>query len=155
EVELTAGVGAYRLTSTLVPASAPFQAVPLPVGYLPSSMVLGDFNGDGRVDLAVGNAFAGPESSDSVSVLLGNEDGTFKSGVTYPVDFGPYSLVSGDFNGDGRTDLAVVNQGSYLVGNGSVSVLLGNGDGTFRPKVTYPVGQFPFQMVSGDFMGSG
>ena len=64
---------------------------------------------------------------DDVSVLLGNGDGTFQTQVTYAVGIDPDSLVAGDFNGDGRTDLAVANYGSN-----DVSVLLGNGDGTFQ-----------------------
>ena len=52
------------------------------------------------------------------------------------------SIVAGDFNGDGRTDLAVVNSGTFP-NNGTVSVLLGNGDGTFQPQVTYAAGQDP------------
>ena len=71
-----------------------------------------------------------------VSVLLGNGDGTFQNQVTYAVGSGPDGIVAGDFNGDGRTDLAVANRNSN-----DVSVLLGNGDGTFTapgPSVTTP-----------------
>ena len=63
---------------------------------------------------------------------------------------GPDALVAGDFNGDGRTDLAVANDGSN-----DVSVLLGNGDGTFQPQVTYAVGTGPAALVAGDFTGDG
>ena len=66
-------------------------------------------------------------------------------GVTVPA-----ALVAGDFNGDGRTDLAVANSGSN-----DVSVLLGNGDGTFQPQVTYAVGSEPVAIVAGDFNGDG
>ena len=62
----------------------------------------------------------------------------------------PLSLVSGDFNGDGRADLAVANQG-----DNAVSVLLGNGDGTFQSQVTYPVGSDPSALAAGDFNGDG
>ena len=62
----------------------------------------------------------------------------------------PDALVAGDFNGDGRTDLAVANSGSN-----DVSVLLGNGDGTFQPQVTYAVGSGPDALVAGDFNGDG
>ena len=64
----------------------------------------GDFNGDGRTDLAVANA-----GTNDVSVLLGHGDGTFQDQVRYAAGTGPAALVAGDFNGDGRTDLAVAN----------------------------------------------
>ena len=69
---------------------------------------------------------------------------------TYAVGTGPIALVAGDFNGDGRTDLAVANDGSN-----DVSVLLGNGDGTFQAQVTYAVGSVPIALVAGDFNGDG
>src|SRR5437870_2988509 len=90
-------------------------------GISPRFVALGDLNGDGRLDLAVANV-----SSDSVSVLLGNGDGSFAAKVDYATAAGPYSVALGDLNGDGRLDLAVAN-----VSSGSVIVLLGNGDGSF------------------------
>ena len=89
-------------------------------------------------------------ASNDVSVLLGNGDGTFQSQVRYAVGTGPSALVAGDFNGDGRTDLAVANYGSN-----DVSVLLGNGDGTFQNQVRYAVGSSPSSIVAGDFNGDG
>jgi FG-GAP-like repeat len=115
------------------------------VGPYPTSIVAGDFAGDGRLDLAVANT-----SSDTISVLLGNGDGTFQPQVTYAVGNGPRAIAGGDFNGDGRLDLAVANDGSN-----TVSVLLGNGDGTFQPQVTYAVGNSPAAIVAGDFNGDG
>ena len=85
-----------------------------------------------------------------VSVLLGNGDGTFQNQVRYAVGTDPTAVVAGDFNGDGRTDLAVANAGS-----GDVSVLLGNGDGTFQNQVRYAVGYRPSALVAGDFNGDG
>ena len=108
------------------------------VGSFPVAIVAGDFNGDGRTDLAVVNEGNYPNYDDTVSVLLGNGDGTFQPQVTYAVGMGPDAIVAGDFNGDGRTDLAVAN-----AVDGTVSVLLGNGDGTFQPQVTYAVGVNP------------
>ena len=92
------------------------------VGSSPTAVAVGDFAGNGKLDLAVAN-----QSSGSVSVLLGNGDGTFQSAATYSVGTNPTFVVTADFNHDGKIDLAVANQGS-----GSVSVLLGNGDGTFH-----------------------
>ena len=104
------------------------------VGYGPRSVVTGDFNGDGRIDLAVTDATG-------VSVLLGNGDGTFQPAVEYAAGHVSYAIVTGDFNGDGITDLAVANSGNLFfdVGDpGEVSILLGNGDGTFRPPSNTP-----------------
>ena len=69
-------------------------------------MAVGDFNGDGKADLAVANY-----SSNNVSVLLGNGNGTFQATVNYGAGTNPYSVAIGDFNGDGRSDLAVTNGG--------------------------------------------
>ena len=118
-------------------------------GAYPISIVAGDFNGDGRTDLAVANQGSG---NSDVSVLLGNGDGTFQNQVRYAAGAYPISIVAGDFNGDGRTDLAVANQGS---GNSDVSVLLGNGDGTFQNQVRYAAGALPISVVAGDFNGDG
>ena len=79
------------------------------VGAYPYSVAIGDFNGDGRPDLAVANV-----DSNTVSVLLGNGDGTFQAAVNYGVGTKPFSVVVGDFNGDGKPDLAVTNAGSDM-----------------------------------------
>ena len=120
------------------------------VGSYPDAIVAGDFTGDGHLDLAVANS-----DDNTVSVLLGNGDGTFQPQVTYPVGADPDAIVAGDFTGDGRIDLAVVYQGTYPNYYGTVSVLLGNGDGTFQPQVTYAVGAEPDAIVAGDFTGDG
>ena len=84
-------------------------------------------------------------------MLLGNGDGTLPATGAEPVAGSlPFGIVAGDFNGDGRTDLAVANFAS-----GDVSVLLGNGDGTFQNQVRYPVGSGRIAIVAGDFNGDG
>jgi uncharacterized protein (UPF0548 family) len=120
--------------------------------------VVGDFNGDGKLDLAMANggtAQAG-YTDNGVSVLLGNGDGTFQTAVNYTVGAAPSSLVVGDFNGDGKPDLAVTKEGTAPdFTDGGVSVLLGNGDGTFQPAVNYAVGSRPISLAVGDFNRDG
>jgi hypothetical protein len=121
--------------------------VTYPVGRGPNSIVVGDFADDGHLDLAVANGV-----DNTVSVLAGNGDGTFQplSREANAVGAAPISIAVGKFNNNGRTDLAVVNSGAN-----NVSVLLGNGDGTFQPQVTYPVGTDPGSIVASDFNGDG
>ena len=113
-------------------------------GTYPTSVAVGDFNGDGRADLAVANSV-----SNNVSVLLGNGNGTFQAKVDYGVGTNPTSVAVADFNGDGKADLAVAS------GSNNVSVLLGNGNGTFQPKVDYETGTYPTSVAVGDFNGDG
>jgi hypothetical protein len=90
--------------------------------------------------------------------LLGNGDGTFRPQVTYAVGSHPDGIAAGDFTGDGRLDLAVAYYGAYnpttgVATPGGVSVLRGNGDGTFQPEVTYATRSQPIAIVAGDFTG--
>lgn len=109
------------------------------IGSAAGSIANGDFNGDGRLDLAVADS--------GIHVLLGNGDGTFQPAV----DYGPGSnsdfVAVGDFNGDGKLDLVATNSG--------VSVLMGNGDGTFQPAVNYNAGSGPYSIAVGDFNSDG
>jgi len=103
-----------------------------------------DLNGDGKLDLIVGNVSAAFNSLNTISVLLGNGDGTFQPAVSYASGGGQshISIAVGDLNEDGKPDIIVseeVPDGGFL-GPGSVDVLLGNGDGTFQPAVTYSSG---------------
>ena len=150
------GVGVPRsgpFTLTLSSsATGTFQnAVKYTVANEAYAVVAGDFNGDGKLDLAVTH-FA---SSGTVSVLLGKGDGTFGSAASYSVGAYPFAMAVGDFNGDGKLDLAVVNNNGTLNTRGSVSVLLGKGDGTFRSAVNYSVGWDPTRVAVGDFNGDG
>jgi FG-GAP-like repeat/FG-GAP repeat len=147
QVHDTGGNGSFTLTAMMMPSAPPFQ--PIPVGDSPDAIEAGDFNGDGKLDLAVSN-----NSSDTVSILLGNGDGTFQPAVDYSVGTNPRAIVAGDFNGNGRLDLAVANEGDANV-SGNVSILLGNGDGTFQPAVDYSVGNGPDAIAVGDFNGDG
>ena len=80
-------------------------------------------------------------------MLLGNGDGTFQGPVGYTTGNGPRFVAVGDFDGDNRLDLVVANSGS---GSASVSVILGNGDGTFQPHVDYPIGVAANDVVIAD-----
>lgn len=112
-----------------------------------TGLVAGDFNGDGKVDLA-----ATDSATNRVDVLLGNGDGTFSAPVQYPVGASPVAISTGDFNGDGRLDLAVANFNSH-----NVSILLGNGGGTFQAAVNVPLDDFayPTGMAVADLNGDG
>src|SRR5204863_10215991 len=88
--------------------------------------------------------------SGDVSVLLGKGDGTFRVAVSYPVGPELWSVAVGDFNGDGRPDLAVANSVADVV-----SVLLGNGDGTFQDAANYRTGNGPVSVHVSDFDGDG
>lgn len=131
-------------------------AVNYPTGPNSSSVAVGDFNGDGKLDLAVANPGLGNFSQGNVSILLGNGDGVFKTAVNYPTGFNSSSVVVGDFNGDGKLDLAVPNAdfGGDPVAP-SIMILLGNGDGTFQPKADYAAGTNPSSVAVGDFNGDG
>ncbi len=110
----------------------------------PETVAVGDFNGDGKLDLVTADA-----EFNQVSVLIGKGDGTFQRYVAYPTGSEARKVVAGDFNRDGHLDLAV----STGVG---VSIFLGNGDGTFQPQVSYPVGSTdnPY-MLTADLNGDG
>ena len=102
----------------------------MPAGALPSGVVTGDFNGDGKLDWAVANG-----GDNTVYVYLGNGDGTGNPPVIIPlVGQSPVGIAAADLNGDGKVDLAVVESDSSTVG-----ILYGNGDGTFQPEVEIPV----------------
>ena len=125
------------------------NGIPFPAGSSPQAIAVGDFNGDGIEDLVIAD-FTGK----GVTVLQGDGAGNFTAftGSPFPVGPNPYSVVVGDFNGDGIQDLATAN----LLGN-SVTVLLGNGAGGFTQVQGSPfmVGSNPASVVVGDFNGDG
>ncbi len=122
--------------------------LPLATGNSPRAIATGDFNSDGKLDLAV--AMFG---SNDVYIYTGNGDGTFSYGGYRAVGTNPTAIVAVDLNHDGVLDLATANLGS-----GNVSILIGNsgnvaghGDGTFKPAVAYTVGSLPISIAADNF----
>jgi uncharacterized protein (TIGR03437 family) len=109
----------------------------------------GDFNGDKHADLAVANLNAA-----SVYVLLGKGDGTFQPATSLAAGRGAFAVTLGDFNSDGKLDIAVANNFEVPLQN-DVSLLLGNGDGTFRAAIPLGAGNNAVGVVAADFTGNG
>jgi hypothetical protein len=121
------------------------EATDFAVGTTPNCVAVGDFNGDGNQDLVTVNSNA---SSHNVSILLGTGTGKFNPATPrdYAVGFQPRSVAVRDFNGDQKLDLVVTNENS-----GTVSVLLGDGAGSFPLRTDLPVGSSPYWVTVGDF----
>lgn len=113
------------------------------VGNTPRSVVIGDLDGDGTLDLVVANS-----ESPYVSVLLGAGNGTFGARSDYATGGPAYSAALGDLNADGALDLVVATYST-----GKVAVLLGNGDGTFGARTDYSAGSYPCAVAIGDLSG--
>lgn len=133
-------------------ATLAFVRTDLAVGQSPLGVAQADFNGDGKPDLAVANMASG-----SVSILLGNGNGAF-SRADYATGVGPVIVIAADFNGDRKPDLAVINSGcpasDEVCGASSLSILLGNGDGTLQAPLTFSAGA-ALALAAGDFNGDG
>jgi hypothetical protein len=124
-------------------------------GQFPTAIVAGDFNGDGKLDLVVTDyqQTAPGQNYQLLSTLIGNGDGTFQANIAQTVAGVVGSLAVGDFNGDGKLDIAAVG-----VSTSSVSIFLGQGDGSFAAPVQYSTGPMldspPYHNVLvGDFNG--
>ena len=115
------------------------------IGIQPGGIATGDFNGDGALDVAITDSFA-----QTVSVFLGQANGTFKKIASYPAGYETGAVAVGDFNGDGKPDLIVAN---WIAS--SVSVYLGNGNGTFKAPTTTSVPYYASEMALADFNHDG
>jgi FG-GAP-like repeat len=137
-------------------------------GLVATSIAVGDVNGDGKPDVVVAQCSGLPlnicSTAGEVGVLLGNGDGTFQAAVNYgsgflqPFDVGdPNAVALADINGDGHLDILVTNfdSGDHGGEDGGVGVLLGNGDGTFQPAVTYNPGGAASGLVIAGLNGNG
>ena len=151
-----ASIGAALLAVVLLADSAPGQSCDpadlygpdqqFATGTAPWSVAIGDLNGDNILDIAVANAdFA----TNTVSVLLGNGDGTFQPRQDFATGSSPRSVAIGDLNGDNILDLAVANFATA----GTVSVLLGNGNGTFQAQQQFTTGNRTESVAIGDLNG--
>jgi hypothetical protein len=121
------------------------KAVNYPVGSNPQFIATADINGDGILDFVTANHY------NTVSIVLGKGNGEIQRPLNLSIGNDPTCVALTDLNADGKIDLTVVN---YLTGNSVISVLLGNGDGTFGPPADYPVGNSDYLVVA-DFNGDG
>ena len=135
------------------------QPLEIPVALVGvESLVAGDFNHDGNLDLAAEGSDPQTASTEAIVVLMGNGDGTFQAPRyldTALNSFETGGLATGDFNGDGRLDLATGGYDDQTVGD-ELEVFLGNGDGTFQPATSSTVGPIDAQgFIAGDLNGDG
>lgn len=137
----------FTMSITKRVAAQGLQFTP-PVTYTagtPYVVTSGDFNGDGKADIVVGDV----THSDLV-MLLGNGDGTLQTPATLHMAAAPYYLIANDFNRDGKLDLGTANPNAA-----GISILFGKGDGSFESPLNYPVGRFPTQIRAADFNRDG
>ena len=141
--------GVAQLSVLLGSGDGTFQtAVNSPLPAQARTMVAGDFNGDGILDVASVSSYG------EVSISLGNGDGTFHPAKTFQLGVDVSSMTAADLKGDGILDLAIVSQPGTLSG-ARVLVTLGNGDGTFQAPASWFAGWSAFQVVAGDFNRDG
>ena len=124
------------------------MGVKYPVLKNPKGIAVGDFNGDHHPDLAITDPFVC-----EVSILLGKADGTFRPALNSFTGCED-TIAVGDFNGDGKADLVLANSSAFVCPDKCVGILLGNGDGTFQPKVNY-FANTPFSVTVVDLNGDG
>ena len=120
--------------------------VSYPVGTNPVAVAIGDFNGDGKPDLAVVNHGDPTANNGSVSILFGNGDGTFQKATNVAIGKNCTSVIAGDLDGDGNDDLALVRPGDASINDsGDITIFLANGDGTFRQAQVLTPGRIRHQ----------
>jgi hypothetical protein len=139
---LGGSLGASALPSASAPSFAAARSYA--TGFRPSSVAIGDLNGDDRPDLATAN-----DPANTVSVLLNRGDGTFQPRFDYATGHFFDTVAIGDLNGDGKPDLVTTG------GSNSVSVLLNRGDGSFEAKLNYRTGRGPHAVALADLNGDG
>lgn len=136
-VAILLGDGAGHLTAA---AGSPFG-----VSGLPARVAVSEFNGDAIPDLAVAC------NNGSANILIGNGDGSFQTKKTYAVSDSPQDLVVGDFDGDTHPDLALMEYSLNTITTPTLSVLLGNVDGTFQLEKKVKLSASTGSLAVGDF----
>ena len=133
-------------SSSASTAAGLLQHPTLPAGYVPTSVVQGDFNGDGNMDLAISNGGDG-----TVYVLLGKGEDSFQiPEVLYTSGTSPVWIATASLRNNGYLDLIVADGDSN-----QVETFLGKGDGTFQPGTLTTLTQTPTYLVAGDFNNDG
>jgi len=144
------GPGGGTSSPTWFPITTPSEWITvnrtdLPASAGPQALATADFDANGTLDLLVANSAA-----NTVSILLGNGNGTFAPPADYPTGSKPVGVAVADFNNDGRPDIVVANQA-----DNAISILLGAGGGAFLPGTPYPTGNGPVAVAVADFNGDG
>ncbi len=123
----------------------------------PVGLIVGDFNGDGKPDLAVVNNYGSPASSAKISILINNGKGGFNPAVTYALSTVATEITAADVNGDGKLDLVVPLYGTSTTAGSAVAILLGNGNGTFQAEKDVSLGTYlnPYDAAVADLNGDG
>ena len=149
-VDATISIALGNGTGQYVTSSKPFT------GLFTKNIANGDFNGDNKLDLVAANF-----NTNNIAVLPGNGDGTFGSPVFYNTASSSTAVVVGDFNNDGKLDIVTANEGFNTLNQKTVSVLLGNGNGTFAAPAVFSINTDPLVPMSpvsigvGDFNSDG
>jgi hypothetical protein len=141
-------ITAFFLFASLICFSQSFSTKSYPVGAGPAQLIVADFNGDHIPDLATVNT-----SANTVSILINNGDGSFRSQLEFATGPAPLAIAAVDWNKDGKMDLVVVNTGADTAHK--VGILLGNGDGTFQPHHDIPGAPNAGTIAVGDFNRDG
>jgi|GEM_PF-2040055 len=142
-------VAAFFLFASLSCFSQSFSTQSYPTGGLAGQIIAADFNGDHIPDIATVNG-----DTNTISILINNGDGTFRPHLDFATGPGPSGLAAVDWNKDGKMDLVVSNGGAAAASQ-SVSILLGNGDGTFQPHHDIIGAPHANSIAVGDFNGDG
>ncbi len=144
KVSLLLGIG----DQTFGPASE------ISAGISAHSALVGDFDRDGNLDVATVNYDWFTFQGNTISILLGNGNGTFRARCDHGTASGARFAVAGDFDGDGALDLATANVGSAPFETGrTISILRGIGDGSFGPRIEFPLDELPNALSVGDLNG--